>query len=171
MAGGVFHVYARGNDKRPIYGDDEDRRTYLRMLAGTVLERNWRLFAFCLMENHLHLLVQTPEPNLGAGMQRLHGVYAQRFNQRHQRSGHLFQGRYGAVRVLSDGQLWTVAAYLALNPVRAGLSERPEEWSWSSYGAVINGGQPSWLDAQGLLDYFDAAGGDPVARYVAMVAG
>jgi putative transposase len=171
VAGGVFHVYARGNDKRVIYGDDEDRRMYLRMLAGTVLERKWRLFAFCLMENHLHLLVQTPEPNLGAGMQRLHSAYAQRFNQRHQRSGHLFQGRYGAVRVVSDGQLWTVAAYLALNPVRAGLSELPEEWSWSSYGTVITGSQPSWLDAQGLFDYFGAAGGDPVARYVAMVAG
>jgi REP element-mobilizing transposase RayT len=164
-------VYARGNDKRLIYRDDEDRRTYLRMLASTVGKRRWRLFAFCLMENHLHLLLQTPEPNLGVGVQRLHSDYAQGFNRRHRRSGHLFQGRYGAVRVVTDEQLWTVAAYVALNPVRAGLCERPEEWRWSSYGIVIDGRQPSWLDSQGLLDHFGAAGGDPVERYVAMVAG
>jgi putative transposase len=171
VAGGVFHVYARGNDKRVIYGDDEDRRMYLRMLAGTVRERQWRLFAFCLMENHLHLLVQTPEPNLGAGMQGLHSLYAHEFNKRHRRSGHLFQGRYGAVRVVSDAQLWTVAAYIALNPVRGGLCRRPQEWRWSSHRFMANGDPPPWLDAQGLLEHFGAAGGDPEARYLAMVAG
>jgi putative transposase len=171
VAGGVFHVYARGNDKRLIYRDDEDCRMYLRMLASTVRERHWRLFAFCLMENHVHLLLQTPEPNLGAGMQRLHGVYAQEFNKRHGRSGHLFQGRYGAVRVVRDGQLWTVAAYIAVNPVRGGLCERPEEWRWSSHRFMANGDPPRWLDAQGLLGHFAAMGGEPEARYLAMVEG
>ena len=168
---GVFHVFARGNDKRLIYRDDLDRRAYLRMLGGTVKQCRWRLLAFCLMENHVHLLLETPAANLAVGMQRLHSLYAREFNKRHRRSGHVFQGRYGAVRMTTDEQLWTVARYIALNPVRAGLCERPDEWPWSSHAAVLGSEPPEWASHSRLLEYFGAVGGDPATRYMTMVSG
>jgi putative transposase len=168
VEGGVFHVFARGNDKRLIYRDDLDRRVYLRMLRGTVKQRRWRLLAYCLMENHLHLLLETPQANLGVGMQRMHSLYATEFNKRHRRSGHVFQGRYGAVRIKTDEQLWTVAVYIAMNPVDAGLCTRAEEWPWSSHSAAIFGDAPDWVDVSYLLDHFAAAGGEGRRRYAAM---
>jgi putative transposase len=171
VEGGVFHVFARGNDKRLIYRDDVDRRTYLRMLRGTVRQQRWRLLAFCLMENHVHLLLETPGANLAAGMQRLHSLYAREFNRRHRRSGHVFQGRYGAVQVTTDEQLWTAARYIVVNPVKAGLCERPLEWRWGSHAAVLGPEPPRWIHHSRLLEYFGAAGGDPAHRYMAMVAG
>jgi len=171
VEGGIFHVFARGNGKQAIYLDDDDRRTYLRMLGAAVERHNWCCLAYCLMDNHLHLLIETPDANLGIGMQRFHGLYAQTFNERHGRSGHLFQGRYGAVRVTTDPQLWMLVRYLAVNPVRAELCERPADWRWSSHGAVAGSGPPRWLDHSRLLQYLAAAGGDPAERYVGMVAG
>ena len=170
LEGGIFHVFARGNGKQAIYLDDADRRTYLRMLGAAVKRHNWCCLAYCLMENHLHLLVETPDANLGIGMQRLHGVYAQTFNERHGRSGHLFQGRYGSVRVTSDAQLWMLVRYLAVNPVTANLCERPADWPWSSHGALAGSMLPGWLGHSRLLQYFAAAGGDPAQRYAAMLA-
>jgi hypothetical protein len=123
------------------------------------------------MENHVHLLIETREANLGAGMQRLHGLYAQTYNERHGRCGHLFQGRYGAVRIQSDEQLWTVAAYIALNPVEAGLCERPDQWPWSSYGATTGRPSPEWLDVARLLWYFEGLGGESLQRYVELTMG
>jgi putative transposase len=171
IEGGIFHVFARGNRRQAIYLDDADRRRYLAMLGGVVKQYDWRCLAYCLMENHVHLLVETPRANLGAGMQWLHGLYAQTFNERHGRSGHLFQGRYGSVRVTTDAQLWMLVRYLAVNPVRAELCERPADWRWSSHGAVAVSTLPRWLDHSRLLEYFAAAGGDPAERYVGMVAG
>lgn len=165
---GVFHVYARGNAKQPIYLDDFDRRTYLHLLGVTVEKRKWRCLAYCLMENHVHLLLETPEANLAAGMQWCHGLYARGFNERHDRVGHLFQGRYGAVRVTSDAQLWTLLRYLSLNPVEAGLCTRPADWRWGSYCAVRDDA-PAWLDRARLLEYLSGAGGDPWRRYVDFV--
>ena len=170
VEGGIFHVFARGNRKQAIYLDDEDRHTYLRMLGAVVAKRNWCCLAYCLMPNHLHLLIETPDANLGIGMQWLHGLYAQTFNERHGRSGHLFQGRYGSVRVTTDAQLWMLVRYLAVNPVRAELCERPADWRWSSHGAVAGSALPRWLDHSRLLQYFAAAGGDPAERYSSMVA-
>ena len=121
------------------------------------------------MKNHVHLLVETPEANLGAGMQRLHGLHAQAFNKRHKHSGHLFQGRYGAVVVRKDEQLLTVARYIALNPVEAGLCGEPGEWAWGSHAAVVGGTAPAWLDVRRLLAYFGAAGGVPERRYAEFV--
>ena len=132
--GGIFHVFARGNDQRLIYRDDSDRRRYLRLLAVTVERLGWRLLAYCLMDNHVHLLIETPYPNLAAGMQDLHGTYARTFNDRHGRSGHLFQGRYGAIRIKTDEQLGAVTEYIAMNPVKAGLCVTPDEWPWSNRG-------------------------------------
>jgi putative transposase len=170
VEGGVLHVSARGNNKQAIYLDDADRRFYLELLGAVIRRTGWRCLAFCLMDNHVHLLIETPKPNLGEGMQRLHGLYGQAFNKRHGRCGHVFQGRFGAVRLTSDEQLWTVVRYLALNPVEAGLCVGPADWLWSSYRATAAGQQrPVWLDVPRLLEHFAAVGGDPRRRYVALV--
>jgi putative transposase len=167
---GVFHVYARGNAKQAIYLDDLDRQTYLRLFGRVVEKRHWRCLAYCLMANHVHLVLQTPDANLAVGMQALHGLYAQTFNERHDRVGHLFQGRYGAVRIRGDSQLWTALRYLALNPVEAGLCTRPAEWRWGSYG-VVRDHAPDWLDRVRLLELVGGNGRDPWRRYVEFVDG
>jgi putative transposase len=169
VEGGVHHVYARGNGQQDIYLDDADRWRYLTILHDVVVRNRWRCLAYCLMPNHLHLLLETPEANLGSGMQRLHGRYGQKFNERHGRCGHVFQGRYGTVRIRSDEQLWTTARYIALNPVVAGLCERPEAWRWSSHAAVLGARAPGWLDVSRLLWFFGAAGGQSRRRYVRFV--
>lgn len=171
LEGGVHHVYARGNRGEDIYLDNADRQNYLRMLGQIVVKWRWRCLAYCLMDNHVHLLIETPEANLGVGMQRLHSGYAQTFNERHGRSGHVFQGRYGAVRMRRDEQLWTVAGYIAANPVEAGLCARPEQWPWGSHAAVASARGPVWLDVDRLLWFFTGAGGDPRRRYLDLVAG
>lgn len=169
VEGGVFHVFARGNNRELVYQEDEDYARYSALLGAVVRQCDWRLLAFCLMPNHVHILVETPKPNLGAGMQRLHGLYARGFNRRHTRCGHVFQGRYGAVRITTDEQLWTVARYIARNPVAAGLCSDPAQWAWGSHAALVTGRTPRWIDVRRLLTYFDAAGGDGRGRYFAFV--
>lgn len=170
VAGAVHHVYARGNDRRRIFGDDADRHGYLRLFAAVSKQQRWCGLAYCLMDNHLHLLIETPEPNLGVGMQRLHGAYGRDFNARHERDGHVFQGRYGSVRLRSDAHLWTAAAYIAANPIVAGACARPEDWPWNSHAAIVHRTEPAWLDATRLLTHFGAAGGDARMRYLDAVA-
>jgi putative transposase len=158
---GIQHVYARGNDRRRVFFADVDRRIYLATLGRTVAWAGWHCLAYCLMDNHVHLLLETPRPNLGAGMQRLHGLYAQSLNARYGRSGHVFQGRFGSRRVKDDPQLWTTVRYIALNPAQAGLGDSP----WNSHAAVLGDTGPPWLEVPRLLSYFGADGGDPLVRY------
>jgi putative transposase len=162
--GAVHHVYARGNRKQRIYLDDRDRVAYLRLLGLVVSERGWRCLAYCLMNNHLHLLVETPQANLGVGMDSLQGGYAQGFNRRHGHTGHVFQGPYGSERIHTDDQFWWAVRYIAMNPVEAGLCARPEQWRWSSAG----GGEP-WVDHARLLEFLGARGGDPRRRYAELL--
>lgn len=170
LDGGIYHVYARGNAKQAIYLDDADRRTYLRLLGLAIKRRGWCCLAYCLMDNHVHLLLETPQAGLAAGMQWLQSVYAQTFNARHGRVGHLFQGRYGSVRVTTDGQLWALFRYVGVNPVEAGLCDRPSAWPWGSYGA-LHADAPSWLNQEHVLGLLAASGGDPMSRYVDLVEG
>ncbi len=167
---GLYHVYARGNRKEPIYLDDVDRWRYLGMLRKTVNKTGWMCLSYCLMGNHMHLLIETRQPNLGWGMHGFHGGYAQYFNRRHGFCGHLFQDRFKGVPIESDAQLCMTAAYIARNPVRAGLCATPEDWQWSSHAAIRDGMAPSWIDAARLESYFGAAGGDGRHRYVELVA-
>jgi putative transposase len=153
-AGAVHHVYARGNDRRAIYLDDDDRQRYLRMLGVIVVRQRWRCLAYCLMDNHVHLLIETPEPNLGAGMGAFHSLYAQTFNERHGTVGHLFQGRYGATRVRTNEQLWAVVSYITQNPVEAGFCDDPDQWRWSSHAVMRGKDSPPWLDTTRLLELF-----------------
>jgi putative transposase len=167
--GAVVHVFARGVRKHPIYVDEVDRYSYLALLGQVVVRQGWHCLAYCLMKNHVHLLVETPQPNLATGMHRVHGLHAQAFNKRHRHTGHVFQGRYGAVPVDKEAQLLAVARYIALNPVEAGLCKEAAEWPWGSHAAVVGGTAPLWLDVARLLAYFGADGGEPRQRYLDFV--
>jgi putative transposase len=170
VAGGIHHVFARGNNREAVFRDGWDRRLYLKLLAAVIARQRWRCLAYCLMGNHMHLLLETPEPNLGAGMQRLHGDYARRFNDRHGRDGHVFRGRFRATRVTSDGQLSWLVGYIACNPVKAGLVTDPAAWPWSSHAAVTAGRPPRWLDQGRLAELIGAQGGDAARRYRALAS-
>ena len=134
--GAVYHVTSRGNERKPIFQTDEDRDLLLGILHKITEKFNWVFHAYCLMDNHYHFLIETPEGNLSKGMRQLNGVYTQAFNRRHNRIGHIFQGRYKAVLIQKDSHLLEVCRYMVLNPVRAGLVERPDDWHWSSYNAT-----------------------------------
>jgi putative transposase len=166
--GGVYHVFARGNDRELIYRDDVDRRMYLARLEKAVHKFGWHQLAYCLMNNHVHLLIETPQANLSEGMRALHSGYAQTFNLRHGRVGHVFQGRYGAVLMERDAQVCAAAAYIARNPVEAGLCRAPEQWPWSSFALVFGGRTPGWLDAARLISFFGARPGSGRDNYVEM---
>jgi len=131
--GGLYHVTSRGNAGQDIFLREEDRKRFLKTLSEVVERYCWIIHAYCLMSNHYHLLVETPQGNLSAGMRQLNGVYTQRFNLRHGRVGHLFQGRYRAFLVEKESYLLELSRYIVLNPVRAGIVAFPQEWSWSSY--------------------------------------
>jgi REP-associated tyrosine transposase len=133
LAGGTYHVTSRGNRRQSIYHDDDDRRSFLAMRDRVVVRCGWRVHAYCLMTNHFHLLVETPRPNLSAGMQRLKCEYAAYFNERHSLVGHLFQQRFGSRLIETEEHLLEALSYIAFNPVRAGLCEHPSEWPWSSF--------------------------------------
>ena len=134
--GGIYHVTARGNDRQAIFADDADRSRFLIVLAFVVERYRVRCHAYCLMGNHYHLLLETPDANLSAAMRQLNGVYTQGFNRRHERCGHLLQGRFGAHVVDGQSYLYEVCRYIVLNPVRAGLVSHPRGWVWSSFRAT-----------------------------------
>lgn len=153
--GALYHVTSRGDRQEAIYEDDDDRKTFLSILEEVVKGWNWLCYAYCLMSNHYHLLIETPDGNLAKGMRQLNGVYTQRSNRRHGRVGHLFQGRYKAILVDSDAYLLELSRYVVLNPVRAGIVETPEAWHWSSFKAVVGQAiSPEWLEADGLVAHF-----------------
>jgi REP-associated tyrosine transposase len=155
FAGAIYHVTARGNAQEPIYLDDGDRDRFLTTLARVVKRYEWICHAYCLMGNHYHLVVETPRPSLAAGMQHLNGVYAQGFNQRHGRVGHVFGGRFKAVLVERQGHLAKLAAYVVCNPVKAGVCAEPSEWAYSSYRATAGlTDAPAYLTIDWLLSQF-----------------
>jgi putative transposase len=129
-------VIARGNARDRIVRDDTDRRYFFHLLAHVVKRFSWLCHAYCLMDNHYHLVIETPLPNLPSGMRQLNGRYAQCFNDRHDRCGHVFQSRYRSILVERDSYLLELCRYVVLNPVRAELCGDPAEWPWSSYAAT-----------------------------------
>jgi REP element-mobilizing transposase RayT len=152
FSGAIYHVTSRGNAREDIWLDDTDRAMFLGVLAKVISRFDWRCHAYCLMDNHYHLLIETPEPNLSKGMRQLNGVYTQRFNRRHGRVGHVFQGRYKAILVERDSYLKELARYVVLNPVRAKRVQHPGEWPWSSYAMTAGkAASPVWLSTEWLL--------------------
>jgi REP-associated tyrosine transposase len=153
--GALYHVTSRGDRQEAIFDDDQDRRAFLNILGEVILRYRWHCHAYCLMGNHYHLMIETPEGNLTKGMRQLNGVFTQWSNRRHNRSGHLFQGRYKAILVDRDSYFLELARYIVLNPVRAGMVKNPRQWAWSSYGAMIGKfAPPAWLTLDDLLAEF-----------------
>ena len=153
--GAFHHVVARGNGRGPIFLDDVDFRVFLRTFAAVVGKCDWACHAFCLLPNHYHLLLEMREPRLSEGMQLLNGLYARRFNRRHQRQDHLFRARFRSVVVARESHALETARYIPLNPVHAGLCTRPQDWPWSSYAATAGlHPSPPFLQTSWLLDQF-----------------
>ena len=133
----VYHVTSRGNGRQNIFLDRQDNRNFLELFGKTLERFNWTCHAFCLMVNHYHLMIETPDANLSKGMHHLNATYCQAHHKRHDTVGHLFQGRFKAIVVDRESYLLELARYVVLNPVRAGLVARPEDWPWSSYRATV----------------------------------
>jgi putative transposase len=168
--GAIYHVMSRGNARRDIVDDDHDRQQFQDLLAAQVGRSRWELIGFVLMTNHFHLLVRTPAPNLAAGMQRLLSAYARRLAVRHRRPGHIFQGRYQAELIEDESYYWTVSRYIHLNPVRAHLVVRPEDWPWSSFpGYVDPARRLSWVGYERFYrawrGEFGGSASDAIAEY------
>jgi REP element-mobilizing transposase RayT len=165
-AGAVYHVTSRGNEKKPVFKNDHDRETFLNTLQHVNKRYNWICHAYCLMTNHYHLLVETPEGNLSLGMRQLNGVYTQLFNKTHGRNGHLFQGRFKSILIQKDSHLLEVCRYVVLNPVRARMVERPESWKWSSYLATAGKAKAHpCLTTDWLLGQFSGKQGKAESEY------
>lgn len=164
--GALYHVTSRGDRRAAIFRDDTDRAMWLQTLGEACLRYQFVIHAFCQMGNHYHLLVETLDGKLAQGMRQLNGVYSQYFNRRHQLEGHVFQGRYKAILVEKHNYLCEVARYIVLNPVRARLVSRPEDWPWSSYNyACSDIPAPGWLDTKWLLGMFNAQACEAIEAY------
>ena len=138
---------SRGNARQDIYLNDSDRESFLDVLASVCERYNWVVHAYCLMSNHYHLLIETPDGNLSKGMRQLNGVYTQNFNRKHKRVGHVFQGRYKSILVEKQAYLLELSRYIVLNPVRAQMVRSAKDWKWSSYRAsVAQSNKPDWLN-------------------------
>ncbi len=153
FAGATYHITARGNNGEAIFVDDADRYGYLILLARVLRMLDARLFAYALMTNHVHLVLQTAQPNVSALVQWLHTRHAKQFNRRHGRANHLFGDRFRSKVIDDDPYLVGVTVYLHLNPCRAGLVAHPADYPWTSYRAYVSGG-PVIVDVRPVLEIF-----------------
>jgi putative transposase len=169
--GALYHITARGNARAKIYTDNADRAEFLAILGSVIRKYNWLCHAYCLMDNHYHLLIETPDGNLSLGMRQLNGRYTQAFNRRHRRPGHVFQGRFRGILVDKDHYLLELARYIVLNPVRAGTVSRPGAWPWSSYLETAGLRKAvGFLTPDGVLGCLGGKRGAAQARYRQFVA-
>jgi len=164
--GALYHVTSRGNERKSIFKDDGDRQLFLRILAQVTERFHWICHAYCLMNNHYHLVIETPDGNLSKGMRQLNGVYTQAYNRRHHRVGHLFQGRFKAILVQKESHYLEVCRYVVLNAVRAKTVKHPREWPWSSYRATCGVGPVvGCLTVVELLSHFGTRRGPAQEKY------
>ena len=169
--GALYHVTSRGNERKAIFRDDTDRELFLATLFRVTERFHWLCHAYCLMNNHYHLVIETPDGNLSKGMRQLNGVYTQAFNRRHHRVGHLFQGRFKGILVQKESHFLEVCRYVVLNPVRAKAVDHPRLWAWSSYRAT--GGLatiPRCLTVNEILSHFGQRRGPAQQKYRSYVA-
>jgi len=163
----VYHITARGNAKADIYLSDDDREMFLDVLGHVVERYGWLCHAWCLMTNHYHLMIETPQPNLSRGMRQLNGVYTQKFNRRQGRVGHVFQGRFKSIVVDRDAYLLGLSRYIVRNPVATGMVKDVGDWPWSSYLATAGEiAAPDFLEVGWLLSQFGKAKGKACKAYV-----
>ena len=155
-AGAFYHVTARGNEKKSIFKNDRDYEKFLSYIEAAVERYGAVINAYYLMSNHYHLLVQTPRANLPEVMKYINGSYTSYINTKRQSVGHLFQGRYKAILIDADSYAQELSRYIHLNPVRAEIVSKPEEYRWSSYQCYTGKEKsPKWLTMQFILDCFD----------------
>jgi len=164
--GAVYHLTSRGNGGESVFRTDLDRRNFLDILSHVAQRFNWACHAYCLMGNHYHVLVETPDGNISSGMRQLNGVFTQSFNKRHQRTGHVFQGRFKSILIEKESHLLEVCRYVVLNPVRARMVKKPENWPWSSYRATVGLVEvPSCLTTDWVLGQFSPRRSTARKRY------
>ena len=165
-SGAVYHVTARGNERRHIFHSDNDHNLFLTILQKVTERFHWLCHVYCLMDNHYHLVVETPEGNLSAGMRQLNGVYTQASNRINGRVGHIFQGRFNAILVQKETHLMEACRYVVLNPVRAKVANSPENWKWSSYRATAGMEKPhGCLVVEWVLAQFDENRQEAARKY------
>jgi REP element-mobilizing transposase RayT len=153
---GFHHITAHGVDDRPIFLDDFDRQTFLQRVERVVRRHQWTVHAACLMTNHFHLVLSFVDPTLAEGMHVINGAHARQFNARHGRRGPVFEARYSDTHIETQGHLLETIRYIALNPVRAGLARRPEDWPWSTYGQLVGLRRPwPFFNPFSVLALFD----------------
>jgi putative transposase len=158
IAPGIRHLGVGAGGSIPYFHDDLDRATWLRLFVATVSRHGWRCLAACLLSTHWHAIVETPDGSLASGMHRLVGGYSRRFNDRHVRVGYLVRDRYWARRKEDAPALLEAFRYVALNPVAAGLADRPEDWRWSSYGTTVGVSEMfAFVDASPILGEFGSS--------------
>jgi putative transposase len=168
--GAIYHITSRGNARGDIYLDTNDRNGFLSILGEICAHYNWCCYAFCLMTNHYHLVLETAEANLSRGMRQLNGLYSQGFNRKHHRTGHLFQGRYQAIHVDKDSYFLEVIRYVVLNPVRAGMTKTAGQYPWSNYRMIIGkASAPAWLNPALVLNHYGSRTADAKKHFVEFV--
>jgi len=172
--GALHHVMSRGDNKQGIFLNDHDRERFFDIYSDIVDRLGWATFAWCLMGNHFHLVVETPDPNLSEGMRLLNGIYTQYFNKNHGRVGHLFQGRFRSIVVEKNRYLLELIRYVVLNPVRSGRIDAPGDWRWSSYRATAGLEEcPDWFDPGWILELVSEGVGGRESRrrqYIEFIA-
>jgi len=170
LAGGLYHVTSRGDRREDIYTDDADREKWLDILGDVCSRYNWCCHAYCQMDNHYHIVIETAEANLSKGMRQLNGIYTQYYNNQHNRVGHVYQGRYKAILVERDAYLLELSRYVVLNPIRAHMIKSIDEWKWSSYQAMI-GEVPAqfWLETDWILGNFAKRRKVAITKYIDFV--
>jgi putative transposase len=166
VAGAVYHITARGNNFEAIFFDDADRFVYLRMLTAALRRFALRLYAYVLMTNHVHLLMETSHPNISSAIHQLHGTYAKYINRRHGRWGHVFGQRFFSEIITDDEHMLGLTQYIPRNPVRAGLVDDPAAYPWSSYHCYVGLPEHSLVDAAPVLDMLSK---DPARAQAAFV--
>jgi putative transposase len=165
IPGFIYHVTARGARQLSLFQDNQDNQMFLRFLLQAREQIPFCLHAYCLMTNHFHLLIQTLNDSLANIMQSCLRRFSSWLNLKYSRTGHSFQGPFHSIPVEKEGYFKTVARYIHLNPVRAGIVLRPEEYDWSNYGKLIRGERDPLVDPQLLLGYFQGGAESPIENY------
>jgi len=171
VEGGIYHLGSRGVRRLPVFTDDRDRLVFLDWLDLTVERYEWELHTYCLMTNHFHLLLTTPQANVSAGMQYLNSCYAQWFDWRHGFEGHVFERRFWSKLITTDEHLFETARYIVLNPVRAGLCSSAGEWRWSSYRSTVTGVRDGPRLSPWLIGQFGRTAEEARAAFARFVRG
>jgi REP element-mobilizing transposase RayT len=170
IAGGIHHVTSRGNRRQLVFQNDADRRLFLAELEQAMIRHRWSCLAYCLMDNHFHLVVETPLPNLGRGMRDFLSRFVQAFNRRHDTDGRMFKERFHSVVVTGDRHFACLLRYVALNPVHAGFCSDPAEWRWSSHRQMAAGHESPLTACARVEELLDCWGGRAGARYIRLLS-